>query len=235
METLILPTDQTISVVKHINLKWPERVISVVAGVQIGLWGFKNLFKNPGSSILKIGAGGYLLGRGITGHCELYDMAGKTSLEPVSVNINTSVIVDKPREEVYAFWRDLSNLPLFMSHLKSVEVMNDSRSYWSLKLPIDVADIYWDASILEDIPGELIEWSSLSDSVIDTSGIVRFIDTSEPDQTLVHVTLTYQPPAGALGAGVAKIFNPLFTKMIEDDIQNFKRYMDIAAVIEEAP
>jgi len=215
----------------RINLKWPERYISVIAGVKIGLWGFKGIFKNPVSSIVKIGAGGYLLNRGITGHCELYDMAGKTTTEPAVVNINTSVAVDRSPLEVYDFWRKLDNLPLFMSHLKSVEVFNDVQSRWSLKLPLDVADVSWNAEIVNDIPGELIEWQSVPGSTIETAGTVRFIEVPDEGETLVHITIDYQPPAGGIGAGVAQLINPLFKNMLESDIQNFKRYMDISAGI----
>ncbi len=79
-------------------------------------------------------AGGYLAYRGITGHCDVYQLAGKRKLPDTvkNINIRTNVTVNKPRHEVYAFWRKLSNLPLFMSHLKRVEVIDDKRSHWEV-------------------------------------------------------------------------------------------------------
>jgi uncharacterized membrane protein len=142
----------------HINLKWPERYISVITGVKVGLSGLKHIFSSPFTSILKIGTGGYLLNRGITGHCELYEQMGKTGTEPAQVAIRTSVVVGKPRMEVYEFWRKLDNLPLFMNHLNSVEVLDNEKSRWSLKLPADIASLSWDAAITYDEPGELIAW-----------------------------------------------------------------------------
>src|ERR1700712_2819468 len=105
-----------------VNLNWPERYTSIIGGVKLGYSGLKNIFKSPFSSILKLGAGGYLLNRGITGHCELYAKIGKNSSQPVNINIKSSFTVDKPRNEVYNFWRKLDNLPLFMTHLESVDV-----------------------------------------------------------------------------------------------------------------
>ena len=61
-----------VSVSDSINLTWPERYVSIAAGVKLSLSGIKHLFKSPFASILKLGAGGYLLNRGVTGHCELY-------------------------------------------------------------------------------------------------------------------------------------------------------------------
>ncbi|XHR97598.1 hypothetical protein ACFJIV_13600 [Mucilaginibacter sp. UC70_90] len=41
------------------------------------------------------------------------------------------------------------------------------------------------------------------------------------------MVISYQPPAGGVGAGIAKILNPVFKNMVDKDIQNFKQYMDI--------
>ena len=209
-----------------INLNWPERYISRAAGVKLSFSGIRNIFKSPFTSILKLGAGGYLVNRGISGHCELYSQAGKMSTSPVNVNIRTSFSIDKPRQEVYAFWRKLDNLPLFMKHLDNVDVIDEKRSHWVLKLPTGVAKVSWDAEIVHDEPGYMIGWSSLPDSIIDNAGKVRFRDT-EDGGTLIDVVISYQPPAGGLGASLAHVFNPLFKKLVDDDVQNLKQYMDI--------
>jgi len=213
-----------------INLTWPERYISIAGGVKLAYSGFRYLFKNPFSSILKLGAGGYLLNRGITGHCELYSQIGKETTAPVNINIRSSFTIKKPRHEVYSFWRKLDNLPLFMNHLESVEILDNERSHWVLKLPTGVTTVSWDAEIVHDIPGEMIGWSSLPGSVIDNAGKVRFRDTYDDQGTLVDVVISYQPPAGGIGAGLAHILNSVFKKMVNNDIQNFKQYMDIVNI-----
>ncbi|MDR3695004.1 SRPBCC family protein [Mucilaginibacter sp.] len=211
---------------EKINLNWPERYISVAAGVKLGFSGLRNLFKSPFSSLLKLGAGGYLMNRGITGHCELYSQMGKDSMAPVNINIKSSFTVNKPRMAVYNFWRKLDNLPLFMNHLESVDVLDSERSHWVLKLPTGVANVSWDAEIVMDAPGEFIGWSSLPGSIIDTAGKIRFRDT-ENGGTLIDVLITYQPPAGGIGAGLAHVLNPLFKNMVDTDVQNFRQYMDM--------
>ena len=218
----------------NINLNWPERYISIAAGVKLSFSGIRNIFKSPFTSLLKLGAGGYLVNRGISGHCELYSQAGKINTLPVNVNIRTSFSVGKSRTEVYNFWRKLDNLPLFMNHLESVDIIDEKRSHWVLKLPTGVANVSWDAEIVHDDPGYMIGWSSLPDSIIDNAGKIRFRDTEDGGGTLVDVVISYQPPAGGLGASIAYISNPLFKKLVDDDVQNFKQYMDIESVHEEA-
>ncbi|MCC8408045.1 DUF2892 domain-containing protein [Mucilaginibacter sp. UR6-1] len=212
---------------ESINLTWPERYISIASGVKLGISGFKNLFKSPFSSIIKLGAGGYLLSRGFTGHCELYSRMGKTTTDDeVNVNIRSSFVVDKPRHQVYEFWRQLDNLPLFMKHLESVQILDNNRSHWELKLPANVAKVSWDAEIVKDEPGYMIGWSSLPGSIIDNAGKVRFRD-AENGGTLIDVVITYHPPAGGFGASIAHVLNPVFKSMVNADVQNFKQYMDI--------
>jgi uncharacterized membrane protein len=211
----------------EINLTQAERYISVAAGVKLSFSGLRHLFKSPFASLLKLGAGGYLLNRGITGHCELYSQAGKHSLSPVNVNIKSSFTVNKPKELVYDFWRKLDNLPLFMNHLEHVEVIDNERSHWVLRLPTGVATVSWDAEIVMDVPNELIGWSSLPDSIIDNAGKIRFRDV-DGGGTLIDLVITYRPPAGGFGVSLAHILNPVFKNMVETDVQNFKQYMDMA-------
>jgi uncharacterized membrane protein len=215
-----------------ININWPERYISIAAGVKIGLSGIKHIFRSPFSSLLKIGAGGYLLNRGITGHCELYSQIGMRTTDPININIKSSFTINKPRMEVYNFWRKLDNLPLFMNHLESVEILDNERSHWVIKLPTGVTTVSWDAEIVRDVPGELIGWSSLPDSIIDNAGKVRFRDTEDGNGTLVDVVISYLPPAGGFGASLAHVLNPVFKNMVDKDVQNFKQYMDIDNVSE---
>jgi uncharacterized membrane protein len=210
-----------------INLNWPERYISIAAGVKLSLSGIKHIFSSPFTSLLKLGAGGYLLNRGVSGYCELYSQIGKNTFDPVNINIKSSFTINQPRQLVYDFWRKLSNLPLFMSHLESVDVLDNERSHWVLKLPTGVAKVSWDAEIVKDAPGEFIGWSSLPGSTIDNAGKIRFRDT-EVGGTLVDVTISYQPPAGGFGASLAHVLNPVFKNMVNNDVQNFKQYMDIS-------
>lgn len=210
-----------------INLSQTERTLSIAGGTKLALSGLKGIFKHPFASIIKIGAGGFLLSRGITGHCQLYANMGRNSTEPVNVNIRSSFHVNKPREEVYSFWRKLDNLPLFMKHLESVELIDDARSHWVLKLPFNAPSISWDAEIVHDDPGYMIGWSSLPGSLIDNAGKVRFQDSPDGQGTLLDVTISYRPPAGGFGGGVAYILNPVFKNIVDNDVRNFKQYMDI--------
>jgi uncharacterized membrane protein len=114
-----------------------------------------------------------------------------------------------------------------MKHLESVEPIDEKRSHWVLKLPTGVGKVSWDAEIVRDEPGYSIGWSSLPDSLINNAGKVRFQDSPDGYGTLVDIVISYRPPAGGFGGGIAHILNPVFKNMVDKDVRNFKQYMDI--------
>ena len=58
---------------EHVNMNDTERMISVVSGVALALWGFGRL---PKTSLLLLAGGLCAIYRGSTGHCHMYDQMG---------------------------------------------------------------------------------------------------------------------------------------------------------------
>ena len=121
---------------------------------------------------------------------------------------------------VYAEWRKLEKLPNILSHLKSVEVLDESRSRWCAKGPL-ATEVCWFANITHDEPGRLIAWQAEDKADVPNSGRVQFSETPQGN-TLIEVTLTYQPPAGDLGRSFAAAFGENPEHQIEDDLKKFK-------------
>jgi uncharacterized membrane protein len=145
------------------------------------------------------------------------------------VKVELSMTINKPREEIYRFWRNLENLPRFMRHLESVTVQGDKRSHWKAKAPAGVT-VEWDAEIINERPNELIAWRSLPGADVDNAGSVHFQAAPGGRGTEVQVTLKYDPPAGQAGALIAKIFGEEPSQQIEDDLRRFKQMMEAAAI-----
>lgn len=209
---------------QKVNITVPERLISIWMGFRM----LYNGMANRKGGLLKGMSAGYLLYRGLSGHCALYAALGKENLPDTdrNINIRTVVNVSRPRAEVYAFWRRLENLPLFMAHLESVETDDEKRSRWTATIPGLPASIVWEAEIINEVPGEVIGWSSLPGSAIENAGKVEFRDAGE-DGTDLHITFSYRAPLGDAGTALASLFTPLFRKMIQDDIDNFKQFIEL--------
>ncbi|MBX0332503.1 DUF2892 domain-containing protein [Pontibacter sp. HSC-14F20] len=209
----------------HINVSRPERVLSAVGGAAMALVGLR---QSGTAGILTALAGGALLFRGFTGFCPVNQMIGRDTAEneDISVDIIKTITVERPRTEVYQFWRMLENLPKFMDHLESVQSNGPQRSHWVAKIPGGVGTVEWDADIINEKENELIAWRSLPNADIDNAGEVRFSDSPDGHGTVVQAVISYSPPAGSLGGLAAKMLNPMLRSMVEKDLRYFKRYME---------
>jgi uncharacterized membrane protein len=141
------------------------------------------------------------------------------------VHIETSIAIDKSPEELYRFWRDFSNLPLFMKNLESVTELDERRSHWVAKGPAG-ARVEWDAEIYNEKENELISWRSLEDADLTNAGSVRFQAGPQGHGTFVRITMNYNPPAGKVGASVAQLLGAEPTQLIKEDLRRLKQVME---------
>jgi uncharacterized membrane protein len=146
------------------------------------------------------------------------------------IHAKGTCIVNRPPDEVYTFWRNFQNLPRFMRHLEAVEDLGNGRSHWSAKGPGGMS-VEWDATIIADVPGEVITWRSLENSDIDHAGAVRFERAAGGRGTIVKVNFQYNPIAGVIGAAVAKLFGEEPEQQLDDDLRRFKQVMEVGEVV----
>jgi uncharacterized membrane protein len=161
---------------------------------------------------------------------ELYGQADTAVTQAGPGYVARSVTIRQPREMVYAFWHDFENLPRFMVHLESVRVTGDRQSHWAAKGPAG-STVEWDAETVEDRPDELIAWRSLPGASVPNSGQVRFMDAPGGRGTEVHVELRYDPPAGKLGALVAKLFGEEPRQQVDGDLRRLKQVLETGEVV----
>ena len=145
------------------------------------------------------------------------------------MNVTKSITVARPRNEVYAFWRDFENLPRFMQNVESVENLGGGRSHWCAK-GIAGTDREWDAELVEDRPNERISWRTIhSPDHLRHAGTVSFLSAGD-SATEVRVDIEYDPPGGALGASIAKLFGEEPGQQIAEDLERFKRVLETGDV-----
>ena len=143
--------------------------------------------------------------------------------------VGRSITVNLPREQVYAFWRDFKNFPAFMENIQSVAVGDDRRSHWVVQAP-GGRTVEWDAVINEDVPGELIAWSSVEEADVRNAGRVEFRDAAPGRGTVVTATIAYEPPAGRIGQMIAKLFQEEPKIQARRDLRRFKQFLETGEV-----
>jgi uncharacterized membrane protein len=154
--------------------------------------------------------------------------------EKGDVLVGRSVTIDRPRQELYAFWRDFQNLPRFMHNIKSVAVIDAARSHWVVDAPAAKA-VEWDSFITADEPGRLIAWRSEEGASVRNSGQVEFRDSPDGRGTVVTVTLTYDPPGGGIGKLIATLFQKEPKVQARQDLRRFKQLMETGEIATAAP
>lgn len=226
-----------------LNVGRQERVLSASAGVALVIFGLKR-----GGLLGTLGAlaGGGLLYRGVTGHCHVYGALGRSTASRKEVGmsnmergasasvaldrgirVDQQVVIQRPPHEVYGFFRDLHNLPRVMSHVEKVEVSSSALSHWTVRGPAGT-HLHWDAEIINERPAELIAWRSREGADVRNAGSVRFVPTGDGG-TEVRVQLRYDPPAGAVGAAVAKLLGESPDEQMQADLQRLKGELEFYA------
>jgi len=218
-----------------------ERMISAVVGGGLLMTGLPRR-SWAGAGLTVVGAA--LLHRGMTGYCAALDMLGVNTNEgSASTNqlgrrkveteratkIRRSIEINRPPAELYRFWRELENLPRIMSHVESVQAINERLSHWVVKTIPGGPSVEWDAEIINDIEHERIGWRSLQGADVDNAGSVEFEPTGDGLRTRMTVTLQYAPPAGRMGTALAKWLGEDPERKIIDDLHRFKETMESGA------
>jgi len=214
-----------------------QRLISGVAGAALFALTLRTKRLRP--FLIPVATG--LIARAITGQGGKQKLGDKSArkdrVSPVAsvgrgkgIKVEESVTIHRPVLEVYRFWRNFENLPRFMDHLESVTVIDDTHSHWVAKGPAG-SRVEWDAVIHNEVADELIAWRSLPGAEVDNAGSVHFTPTPNGTGTDVRVVLSYDPPAGKLGAAVAKILGEEPSQQVAEDLRRFKQVMDLGDVL----
>ena len=140
-----------------------------------------------------------------------------------------AVMINRPRQVLYDYWRDFRNFPSFMENVKSIDLLDGDRSSWLVAGPAG-AEIELVSEITEDRPGEYIAWRSTEESDIDHEGWIEFRDNAFGRGTEVRVLISYDPPAGTVGKLVAKVMQREPKVQARRELRRFKQLMETGEI-----
>lgn len=206
----------------------------MVIGGMAAAW--RGLARGNGGGLALAALGGAMLWRGASGHCPLYAALGIDRAQRHSpaigvraghgYRIEESIVIDRPADEVFAFCRQLENLPQFMQHLVEVRPLDERRSHWVARGPFG-RRLEWDAEIINLREGRLIAWRSIPGGDVDTAGSVHF-QPADHQHTRLEVSLKYDPPGGKLGANLADLLGEGLEDQIRDDLRRLRERLQSA-------
>lgn len=150
-----------------------------------------------------------------------------------SAIVGRTVTIGRPREDVYAFWRDFSNLVPIMENIERIDVIDARRSHWVVKAPAGKT-VEWDSVIVDDEPGRLISWQSVEGADVKSSGRVEFLDAPPGRGTMVRSTISYDPPGGVVGEWIAKLLQREPNLQNRRDLRRLKQFLETGEVTSSA-
>jgi uncharacterized membrane protein len=217
---------------RTVNLSRAERAVSVAAG---GLLLARALRRRDPAAIPLAMLGGALAIRGVSGRSTLYRRIGVRAFDGAEgagnvirgrgIRIERTITIQRPTEELFQFWRRFENLPRFMRHLKAVWQVSPGVYRWVAKAPAGTL-VQWDAEILEEHAPWFLSWRSIPGTGIENAGSVRFTPAPAGRGTELRVVLAYKPPAGALGAVLARLLGEEPAIQVRGDLGRFKQIME---------
>ncbi len=154
--------------------------------------------------------------------------AARTDTSPARALTARAVTINRAADELYAYFRDLTKLPTFMEKVVRVDDLGGGRSHWVVKAPAGKT-VEWDATITDDRPGQSLTWQSAPGADVANSGRVEFRDAGARG-TVVTATIAYDPPAGAIGKLVAKLFQREPAIQARRDLRRFKQLMETGEI-----
>jgi uncharacterized membrane protein len=196
-------------------LRMAGAALTMYGLIRRGAWG--SLLRTIGTGMVVSSAGSTtLLGTGLL---------PSTDRRRV-VDIQKTLYIEAPIDQVYAFWSNYENFPLFMSHVREVEDLGGGRSRWSVSGPGGVP-IEWYATLTQQTPEEVIAWRSESGSMLENAGIIRF--TPSRSGTKVDLRFCYLPPAGGAGQAVAELLGSDPRAKLNEDLGRMKSLLEATA------
>ena len=232
------------------NVGESERWASMLGGALTALYGLR---RGDATGAVIALAGGALVARGATGYCPVYAAMDERELgggrgvarvegRPVqqhgpnavldaseSARIVRSVTIDGAPAELYAFWRDFTNLPKVMEYIDSVEILDERRSRWRAK-SVGGATVEWTSEIVRDVPNEFISWKTVGEAAVRHAGSIHFRAAPNGRGTEVKVEIDYDPPGGRLGRVIAAITGRDPGRQVAEELRRFKHIAEAGEV-----
>ena len=190
--------------------------IAAVGGALIGL-----SRRGRGSSVARL-AGFALVG--VAARPFLTAAITRAGARRRNIAFNSSVEIERPVTDVFAFFKDFENFPRVIGAVRSVVDYQDGRSHWEVYTPSGSV-LSWDAVVTKYVPNSVIAWESVVRSVVESAGVARFTAIS-PTRTRVELSVTHHPLLTTLKDAVRALLAMDPRKTVNDNLDRIRFYLE---------
>ena len=143
--------------------------------------------------------------------------------------VGRTVTIARPAQELYEAWKDFTRFPSFMDNVERVDRLEQSRFRWTIKGPAGKS-VELITRVVEDVPSRRIAWESEEGSDVAAAGLVEFEEAPPGRGSHVRFLMSYDPPGGMIGRGIAKLLQREPAVQARRDLRRFKQLMETGEV-----
>jgi uncharacterized membrane protein len=141
--------------------------------------------------------------------------------------ITSSVVIRRPVEQVFNFYRDFTNLPSFLGDVMKIEQIDAATSRWTIQGPFGI-QAHWTVRVTEERPNELIRYDLVSSSRLKTEWEIHFAPGPAKGETEVREVM--KAPLGRLGRAALALIGKFPAEEVSANLHRFKELMETGKV-----
>jgi uncharacterized membrane protein len=141
-----------------------------------------------------------------------------------AIDVHKTVHLNASVDMVFDFWSNWQNFPRFMTNVREVRDLGGGRSHWVVAGP--AGNVSWDAELTAYEPNRRIAWKSVPGSIVQHAGFVRFQPGEDGRGTRLDIQISYNPPGGAIGHALARVFGADPKSEMDADLMRMKTFIE---------
>lgn len=153
-----------------------------------------------------------------------------------AVDVQKTIRIHAPVEEVFRLWDNYENFPLFMRHVRQVHRIqtgeDKERWRWTVTGPTGT-ELQFDSVLVGREENKLLAWRSEGGSFVQHAGRIRF-QSNDDGSTTAEVRMVYNPVAGAMGHAIAWLLGADPKHQMDDDLLRMKSYLETGKLPRDA-
>jgi uncharacterized membrane protein len=149
-----------------------------------------------------------------------FKLGGETAIE-------AAVIVQRPVQTVYDFYRDFRNLPRFLGDVMNIELTGPTTSRWTIQGPLGI-QTHWTIKVTEERPNEWIRYETVTSPRLRTSWELYFSPLSSARQTEVREVM--KAPLGRLGRAALALIGKFPAEEVTANLHRLKEVLETGKV-----
>jgi uncharacterized membrane protein len=141
--------------------------------------------------------------------------------------MEASIEIERSVADVFAFYRDFTNLPRFLGDVIEIQPAGDSTYRWTIEGPRG-ARLHWSARITEERPDALIRYETIAMRGLKSRWEIAFEPGIRAGTTIVRERLSV--PLGLFGRGLLALVGKSPANEVSANLRRMKQLLETGRV-----